>query len=87
MYALVQTPKVGTTTIRVDTETHARLVEMSNASGASIIETVSEAAEALRRQRFARQTATELADLRQDTNAWSAYLAEAESTTVADGIG
>jgi hypothetical protein len=30
--------------------------------------------------------AAELADLRSDENAWKAYLAEADSTSVADGI-
>lgn len=48
---------MSTTTIRVDADAHARLVEMSRATGASPIDTVSDAAEALRRQRFARQVA------------------------------
>ena len=78
---------MGTTTIRVDTETHARLVEMSRAAGASLIETVRDAAEALRRQRFAHQVAAELAALRDDPEAWKDYLTEAESTSVTDGIG
>ncbi|MDP3984618.1 MAG: hypothetical protein Q8Q52_06425 [Acidimicrobiia bacterium] len=78
---------MGTTTIRVDTETHARLVELSTASGTSLIETVRDAAEALRRQRFAHQVAAELAELRSDPEGWEAYLAEAGSTSVTDGIG
>jgi len=78
---------MATTTIRVDTDTHARLLELSEATGASLIETVREAAEALRRQRFARQVAAELDQLRADPEAWEAYLAEAEATSVADGIG
>jgi hypothetical protein len=78
---------MGTTTIRVDTETHAHLVEMSKANGESLIETVRDAAEALRRQRFAYQVAAELADLRSDPEAWEDYLAEAGSSSVADGIG
>jgi predicted DNA-binding protein len=78
---------MATTTIRVDTETHARLVELSNASGATLVDTVRDAAEALRRQRFARQVAVELARLRQDSEAWTAYLADAESTSVTDGLG
>ena len=78
---------MGTTTIRVDTDTHARLVEMSESTGNSLIETVREAAEALRRLRFARQVASELSELRDDSEAWSAYLAEADSTSVADGLG
>jgi hypothetical protein len=78
---------MGTTTIRVDTDTHARLLALSHATGASLIETVREAAEALRRQRFAGRVAAELADLRSDPRAWQAYLAEADDTSVSDGVG
>lgn len=78
---------MDTTTIRVDKQTHARLVELSKAGQASLIETVREAAEALRRQRFARQVADEFAALREDSEAWSAYLAEEKETSAADGIG
>lgn len=78
---------MGTTTIRVDTDTHAHLLAMSQATGASLIETVRDAAEALRRQRFAHQVAAELADLREDPEAWQAYLADADGTLVSDGIG
>jgi len=75
-----------TTTIRVDTETHARLRELSRATGKSLVETVRDAVEALGRQGFAHQVAAELATLKSDATAWSAYLAEAESTSVSDGI-
>lgn len=78
---------MATTTIRVDTETHARLVELSRISGNSILETVSEAAEALRRQRFAHLVTTEMTNLRQDPDAWAGYLGEAEVTSVSDGLG
>lgn len=78
---------MGTTTIRVDTDTHARLLALSQATGSSLIETVRDAAEALRRQRFAQQVAAEVADLRGDPEAWRAYLAEADDTSVSDGIG
>lgn len=78
---------MATTTIRVDTATHARLIELSRASGTSLLQTVDDAAEALRRQRFARQVSVQLDAVRADPEAWKAYLAEAESTTVTDGIG
>ena len=78
---------MSTTTIRVDADTHARLVEMSRATGASLIDTVSDAAEALRRQRFAHQVAAELADLSGDEDAWEDYVADASATSVTDGIG
>lgn len=76
---------MSTTTIRVDTDTHARLLELSKETGTSLIETVRDAADALRRQRFAHQVAGELDELRQDPEAWKAYIAEADSTSVSDG--
>lgn len=75
------------TTIRVDSDTHARLLALSKATGSSLIETVREAAEALRRQRFAHQVADELTELQSDPEAWSAYIGEADTTSVSDGIG
>jgi predicted transcriptional regulator len=77
---------MATTTIRVDTDTHARLQAMSKESGRSLIDTIRDATEALGRQRFAHQVAAELTVLRTDEDSWKAYLAEAESTSVADGI-
>lgn len=77
---------MATTTIRVDSETHSQLVELSRSSGATLIDTVRDAAEALRRQRFAQTVALELAELRRDPEAWNAYLAEAEETSVPDGV-
>lgn len=76
-----------TTTIRVDTRTHALLLELSAASGATLMDTVRDASEALRRQRFASRVMAELADLRTDEPAWADYLADAGSTEVVDGIG
>jgi predicted transcriptional regulator len=79
---------MGTTTIRVDSDTHSRLLELSHATGTSLIETVRDATEALRRQRSAHQVAAELAELRTDPTAWEgAYLSAANTTSVADGIG
>ena len=77
---------MATTTIRVDKETHERLQELSKESGRSLIDTIRDATEALGRQRFAHQVAAELAALRTDEDAWKAYLADAQSTSVADGI-
>lgn len=78
---------MGTTTIRVDTDTHARLVALSRETGATLMETVRAAVEALGRRRFAHEVAGELARLRADPAAWEEYLAEAEQTSVSDGIG
>jgi hypothetical protein len=78
---------VATTTIRVDVETHAELLRLGTDSGSTLMDTVRDAAQALRRQRFAQQVNRELGALRDDAAAWSDYLAEAESTGVDDGIG
>lgn len=75
-----------TTTIRVDRDTHARLLDMSSESGDSLTETVRQAAEALRRMRFGLRVQEEYAALRSDPDAWADYMAEAESSHVADGI-
>ena len=77
---------MSTTTIRVDEATHAQLLDLSRASGSSLIDTVRDAAEALRRQRFARRVADELAMLRSDADAWAEYVSEADDA-VDDGIG
>ncbi|MBN2114877.1 MAG: hypothetical protein JW785_12220 [Acidimicrobiia bacterium] len=78
---------MGTTTIRVDSDTHARLQEISRELGMTLIETVRAATEALGRRRFAQQVAGELAGLQRDAAAWADYLAEAEATSVPDGLG
>ena len=77
---------MATTTIRVDEETHAQLLDLSKATGASLMDTVREAAEALRRQRFAHRVADELAALRNDAEAWERYVAQADDS-VGDGLG
>ena len=78
---------MSTTTIRVDLETHARLVELGAARRESLMQTVRDAVDALHREQFGHQVSAELAALRGDGEAWAAYLADAETTNVADGIG
>ena len=77
---------MNTTTIRVDRQTHSRLLEMSSETGDTITETVRQAAEALRRLRFGLRVQEEYAALRSDPEAWADYLAEVESSHVTDGI-
>lgn len=76
----------STTTIRVDSETHARLTALGSEAGQTLIETVRDAAEALRRQRFASRVGQELAELQDDPVAWAAYLVDGDATSVGDGI-
>lgn len=78
---------MATTTVRVDVATHEKLVALGAESGASLLDTVRDAAEALRRQRLGAQVAAEFAALRQDPGAWNDYLTEGEATNVPDGIG
>ncbi|MEN8041784.1 MAG: hypothetical protein ABFR95_09805 [Actinomycetota bacterium] len=75
-----------TKTIRVDEETHAKLVELSQEADASLIDTVADAAEALWRRRFAEKITRQYEELRKDPEAWQDYLDEMESTHVTDGI-
>jgi hypothetical protein len=77
---------MGTTTIRVDTDTHATLLELAAERGTSLVEAARDAAEALRRQQFAQHVTNELNALRADPDAWADYLAEAETSHVADGV-
>ena len=77
---------MDSTTISVDRDTHARLVEMSRSSGDSITETVRQAADALRRLRFGLRIQEQYAELRSDPAAWADYLSDAETTHVDDGI-
>ena len=55
-------------------------------TGDTLTDTVRQAAEALRRLRFGLRVQEEFASLRNDPDAWADYLAEAESSHVADGI-
>ena len=77
---------MDTTTIRVDRGTHARLRSISTETGDSLIETVRQATDALQRLRFGLRVQEEFDVLRRDPQAWTDYLAEAESSHVADGI-
>lgn len=62
------------TTVRVDTRTHSTLVELSEQAGASLVDTVRDAAEALRRQRFLDDARKSLDELRKDPVAWDDYV-------------
>lgn len=78
---------MATTTIRVDVETHAHLIRLSEEAGDSLVNTVRQAADALARQRFADRVAGEFDVLHSDSAAWDDYLGDAEATAVTDGIG
>lgn len=75
-----------TTTVRIDGETYARLVEMSKLDGVSLGTTIRDATAALSRQRFSQRAADEFTELQSDPGAWASYLVDAESTSVTDGL-
>ena len=75
-----------TTTIRVDRDTHARLLAISEESGDTLGNTIRDATEALRRLRFGLRVQEQIAALQSDPDAWADYLAEADASSVADGI-
>ena len=67
------------TTIRVDRETHERLVALSRRAGRQLIETVRLATEALETREFAHAVAEEYTALRAGPHEWFDYMAEADS--------
>ena len=77
---------MATTTIRVDFDTHATLLELAAETGDSLMDTTRAAAEALRRQRFAHHVTEELNALRQKPDAWADYITDAEQSSVSDGV-
>jgi predicted transcriptional regulator len=79
-------PYVSTTTIRVDHETHRRLVAISRASNRSLIDVVRDAAEALERAQFATLVSSQLDAMRRQRDDWAAYTGDAE-LAVRDGLG
>lgn len=78
---------MATTTIRVDVETRQALLELAAQTGDTLMDTTRAAAEALRRQRFAQRVVDEVTALRSDKAAWADYLADAEHSSVRDGVG
>lgn len=75
-----------TTTIRVDVETHRRLVVLSERHGQPLGATVRLAAEALDRDDLTGRINAQLDRLHEDPIAWANYLAENNSFGASDGI-
>ena len=67
---------LATTTVRIDAKTHSQLVALGDEFGATLIEALRDATQALRLQRFAERVTNEMASLRND-RAWDDYLTEA----------
>lgn len=74
-----------TTTIRVDRETHAKLLKLSRESGTPLIDTVRAAAEALQLKTVAERVRAELEAMSAEDLA--SYRAEIDGFPTGDGIG
>ncbi len=74
------------TTIRVDRDTHQRLLTFSQQQGLSLIEVLRRATDALDRELFVDEARSQMQNLKADPQAWADYLRESLLTEVADGI-
>ena len=74
------------TTIRVDRDTHQRLLAFSQQQGLSLMEVLRRATDALDRELFVGEARAQIEKLKADPQAWADYLRESLLTEVADGI-
>ena len=74
------------TTIRVDRDTHQRLLVFSQQQGLSLMEVLRRATDALDRELFVGEARAQIEKLKADSQAWTDYLHESSSTEVVDGI-
>jgi hypothetical protein len=74
------------TTIRVDRDTHKRLLAFSQQLGLSLMEILRRATDALDRELFVGEARAQIEKLKADPQAWVDYLRESSLTEVADGI-
>ena len=74
------------TTIRVDRDTHQRLLVFSQQQGLSLMEVLRRATDALDRELFVSEARSQIEKLKADPQAWADYLRESSLTEVADGI-
>lgn len=76
----------STTTIRVDRDTHQRLLVFSQQQGLSLIEILRRATDALDRELFVGEARSQMQELKADPQAWSDYLRDFSRTEVSDGV-
>jgi hypothetical protein len=67
---------VASATVRIKSETHAKLRDIARSTGQSMPDVLDEAIETLRRIRILEETSRAYAALRSDPRAWRAELAE-----------
>jgi hypothetical protein len=73
------------TTIRVDRDTHQRLLTISTQQGFSLMEILRRATDALDRELFVGEARSQMQKLKADPQAWADYLRESSLTEVSDG--
>jgi predicted transcriptional regulator len=73
------------TTIRVDRDTHRRLLDLSQSSDLSLMEVLRRATAALEQQLFVAEAKSQMQRLRADPQAWVDYLRDSSLTEVSDG--
>jgi hypothetical protein len=74
------------TTIRVDRDTHQRLLTISTQQGFSLMEILRRATDALDRELFVGEARSQMQKLKADPQAWADYLRESSLTEVSDGV-
>ena len=74
------------TTIRVDRDTHRRLLDLSQSSDLSLMEVLRRATAALEQQLFVAEAKSQMQRLRADPQAWVDYLRDSSLTEVSDGV-
>jgi predicted transcriptional regulator len=73
------------TTIRVDRDTHRRLLDLSQSADLSLMEVLRRATAALEQQLFVAEAKSQMQRLRADPQAWVDYLRDSSLTEVSDG--
>jgi hypothetical protein len=73
------------TTIRVDRDTHRRLLDLSQSADLSLMEVLRRATAALEQQIFVAEAKSQMQRLRADPQAWVDYLRDSSLTEVSDG--
>jgi predicted transcriptional regulator len=74
------------TTIRVDRDTHRRLLDLSQSADLSLMEVLRRATAALEQQIFVAEAKSQMQRLRSDPQAWADYLRDSSLTEVSDGV-
>ncbi len=74
------------TTIRVDRDTHRRLLDLSQSADLSLMEVLRRATAALEQQLFVAEAKSQMQRLRADPQAWADYLRDSLLTEVSDGV-